>query len=153
MATERVNKLKRSEERSDDTSLSGIYLKYGLTVLKATALAIIMTVVLLLISAVILLVTGIDDNASPYIVQVVRIVCICVAGLICGNNVPKMGWLAGMAAGMCYVLITVLSGIVFFGGTNIDSELLFDVVTALIAGLISGVVGINTSKRKNTDFY
>lgn len=151
MTTERLNKLKRSDEMSNEKTLGKMYLKYGLTILKASSLAIIITVVLLLISAVILLLTGIDDSVSPYIVQVVRIASICVSGLICGKTVSKMGWLAGMASGMCYVLITIILGLVFFGEVSFDAELLLDVVIALIAGLTSGIVGINTAKKKNAE--
>lgn len=144
---ERVNKLKKSDDSREPT-LRSMYLRCFLTVLKASALAVIVTVVLLLISAVVLLLTGVDDSASPYIVQVVRIACICLAGLICGKTVPKMGWLAGMSAGLCYVLITIVLGLIFFGTIGFNSELLSDVIIAVATGLLSGIVGINTSKKK-----
>lgn len=146
---ERANKLKKSEE-SGDMTLGGMYVKYALTVLKASVLAVIVTVVLLLIAAVVLLLTGIDDSASPYIVQAVRIVAVCLAGFICGKTVPKMGWLAGTAAGLGYVLITVVLGLIFFGTIGVDGALLCDVIIAAVAGLASGIVGINTSKKKKS---
>ncbi len=151
MAIEKTNKVKGTDDISRDVSLSRMYIKYGLIVLKASALAIIITVVLLLISAVVLLLTGIDDGVSPYIVQVIRIASICIAGLICGKTVSKMGWLAGMASGLCYVLITILMGLIFFGGVSFDGDLLCNVIIALIAGLASGIAGINTAKKKNKE--
>lgn len=146
---ENLNKLNKSDN-IHELSLGRLYLKYGLTVLKASVLAVLLTVVLLLISAVVLLIGGIDDAASPYIVQAVRIVSICLAGFICGNTVSKMGWLAGIASGLCYVLITVVLGLIFFGSINVDGDLLSDVISAVIAGFASGIIGINTSKKKRS---
>lgn len=146
---ENLNKLKKSENLQE-MSLGKMYLKYGLTVLKASVLAVLLTVVLLLIGAVVLLISGIDDAASPYIVQAVRIVSICLAGFICGKTVSKMGWLAGIASGLCYVLITVVLGLIFFGSVNVDGDLLLDLISAIVIGFASGIVGINTSKKKRS---
>lgn len=121
----------------------------ALTVVKAAAFAVLTTVLLLVLSAVILLLTGVDDSASGYVVQVVRILSVCAAGLICGKTVPKMGWLAGAAAGLVYVLMTMLVGLLFYGAPELGGELLADVIIALVCGFVSGVVGINT-KRKRT---
>ena len=58
-----------------------------------------------------------------------------------------MGWLAGIIAGIVYVILTVLLGLLFFDNFSFDKILLMDVVTGGIAGFISGIIGINTKKR------
>lgn len=139
-----IRKRKESKESREDKT---DYVKYGLTILKASAFAVLLTVVLFLLSALVLLVTGIDDEVVPIIVQVVRIVSIGFAGIICGRNAPRMGWLAGIIAGIVYVIITILIGLLFYDSFAFDKILLMDVVTGGVAGFIAGVIGINTKKR------
>ncbi len=146
MLTGKLNNLQKSGDVTG--TLWREYLRYGLTVLKAAVAAVLISVLLLLLSALILLVCGVDDSATVYIVQAVRILSICFAGLVCGRSVPKMGWLAGIAAGLCYMLITVLSGLVFFGTPGEDGGLVADVIVAAVAGFASGVAGINTARKR-----
>ena len=143
-----LSKFIRNREGSKDSSEDKInYTKYALTILKASVFAVLLTVVLFLLAALVLLISGVDDEVVPLIVQVVRIVSIGCAGIICGRNAPKMGWLAGIIAGIVYVILTVLIGLLFFDNFSFDKILLMDVVTGGIAGFISGIIGINTKKR------
>ena len=143
-----LSKFIRKREGSKDSSEDKInYMKYALTILKASVFAVLLTVVLFLLAALVLLISGVDDEVVPLIVQVVRFVSIGCAGIICGRNAPKMGWLAGIIAGIVYVILTVLLGLLFFDNFSFDKILLMDVVTGGIAGFISGIIGINTKKR------
>lgn len=122
--------------------------RYALTILKASALAILLTVVLFLLASLVLLLAGIDDDAVPIIVQTVRIVSIGFAGIICGRKAPRMGWLAGIVAGIVYVIFTVLIGLLFYDSFSLDNILLMDVIVGAVAGFIAGVIGINTKKAR-----
>lgn len=122
--------------------------KYAFTILKASALAVLLTVVLFLLASLVLLLAGIDDDAAPIIVQTVRIVSIGFAGIICGRNAPRMGWLAGIIAGIVYVIFTVLIGLMFYDSFSFDNILLMDIIVGAIAGFIAGVIGINTKKTR-----
>lgn len=142
-----LSKFIKKSSSNDNPDNKQDYLKYALTILKASALAILLTVILFLLSALVLLVSGVDDGVVPIIVQVVRIVSIGFAGIICGRNVPHMGWLAGIIAGIVYVIFTVLIGLLFYDSFSFDKILLVDVITGGVAGFIAGVIGINTKKR------
>lgn len=121
---------------------------YALAILKASALAVLLTVVLFLLASLVLLLAGIDDDAVPIIVQTVRIVSIGFAGIICGRKAPRMGWLAGIIVGIVYVIFTVLIGLLFYDSFSLDNILLMDVIVGAIAGFIAGVIGINTKKAR-----
>ena len=139
-----IAKKSQSKEHNEDKF---DYLKYALTIIKASVLAVLLTVVLFLLSALVLLLSGVDDSAVPIIVQVVRIVSIGFAGIICGRSAPRMGWLAGIISGIVYVILTVLVGLLFYDSFSFDRILLIDVITAAVAGFISGIIGINTKKK------
>ena len=72
-----LSKFIRKREGSKDSSEDKInYTKYALTILKASVFAVLLTVVLFLLAALVLLISGVDDEVVPLIVQVVRIVSI-----------------------------------------------------------------------------
>ncbi len=139
-----IRKRNTSKESNDEKT---DYAKFALTILKASMFAVLLTVVLFLLASLVLLLTGVDDEVVPIVVQVVRIVSIGFAGIICGRNAPRMGWLAGIIAGIVYVIFTVLVGLLFYDSFAFDNILLMDVIVGAIAGFISGVIGINTKKR------
>ncbi len=123
------------------------YLSAGLTVLKASGLAVLLTVVLFLLTALVLLLAEIDDEAVPVIVQVIRILSIAFAGILCGRSVNKMGWLCGILSGITYVLITMLVGLLFYDSFAFDSVFIMDTAVGAVAGFIAGVIGINSKKK------
>ena len=141
---EKTNKPARVEDKVGKNQ----YLLYLLTVVKATGIAILLTLVLIFLSAVVLLMSGIDDSASAYIVETIRIVSVAFAGILCGRAVPKLGWLSGMAAGLCYLLVTVIVGLISYGTVGSWSKLLIDIAVCAITGLGAGVIGINSIKKK-----
>ncbi|MBE5817912.1 MAG: TIGR04086 family membrane protein [Clostridiales bacterium] len=141
---DKTNKPAKVEEKAGKNE----YLLYLLTIAKATGIAIVLTLVLILISAVVLLMSGIDDSASAYIVEAIRIVSIAFAGILCGRSVPKLGWLSGMAAGLLYLLVTVVVGLISYGSIGTGGKLLIDLAVCAVTGLSAGVIGINSAKKK-----
>lgn len=143
---EKTNKPARVEEKVSKNE----YILYLLTVAKATLIAIVLTLILIFISAVVLLLSGIDDSASIYIVESIRIISIAFAGILCGRSVPKLGWLSGMASGLFYLLVTVIVGLISFGSVGTGTKLLLDMLVCAVTGLLAGVIGINSAKKKKT---
>ena len=141
---EKTNKPARAEENA----VRNEYLLYLITVVKATLIAIVLTLILIFISAVVLLLSGIDDSASIYIVESIRIVSIAFAGILCGRSVPKLGWLSGMAAGLCYLLVTVIVGLICYGSVGTGGKLLLDMAVCAVTGIGAGIIGINSVKKK-----
>lgn len=140
--------IRKSKKQNSESEGKSEYIKYALTILKASVMAVLLTVVLFLLSALVLMVSGVDDECVPIVVQVVRIVSICFAGIICGRSVNKMGWLAGIIAGVVYVVFTILIGFLFYDTFSFSNILIVDVVSGGIAGFISGVIGINTRRKQ-----
>ncbi len=130
-----------SENKSDK-------LKYVLTIVKASVMAVLLTVILFLLAALVLMISGVDDECVPIVVSVIRIVSICFAGIICGRSVNKMGWLAGIIAGIVYVVFTIIIGFLFYDTFSLNNILIVDVISGGIAGFISGMIGINSKKSK-----
>ena len=124
-----------------------VWVRFAMTVLKATLFAVAATIVLFFIAAVLLWAMNVDDGAVPVIVQAVRLVCIVIAGIICGRSVERMGWLAGLLSGLLYIVLTVLIGLIFYSSFSFDGILIADILLGCGAGFVAGMIGINLSKK------
>ncbi len=140
--------LKRNDSASNDKKFDkSFWVSYGLTILKATLFAVILSVLLLLLTSVIMLFANIDDSAIDIFVHAARLISICFAGIICGRSVLKFGWIAGLLSGILYELIALLTGLIFYDTGLLASCVAIDFITAAGVGLIAGIIGINTRKR------
>lgn len=138
---------RRKEKTCKEEKKENIWLKMAFTVLKTSLLAVAVTIVLFFITALVLYVTGVDDGVVPVAVTVIRILSVAFAGFLCGRFSEKSGWLAGMLSGFMYVVWSVLIGLLFFKGFEFDNILIADVITSIIAGAVSGIIGINIKKK------
>ena len=135
------------KKRNQTEGNRNVWVSFALTVTKATLFAVATTIVLFLLAALLLWILDIDDSAVPFVVQAVRIVCIVIAGIICGRNVEQMGWLAGLLSGFLYIVLTVVIGLIFYQSFSFDGILIADILLGCGAGFLAGMIGINLKKK------
>jgi|GEM_PF-324294 len=121
---------------------------YSLEMLKAIIVALIISLVLILISAAIIAFTNIPTTAIPIINQVIRGVAILVTAILV-FRLPKNGWIRGIIFGILYTIITfIVFSLMDTEGFNISLSLLNDIAFGAVMGLICGILCVNLRKSK-----
>ena len=126
---------------------------YLLEMFKALVIALIFSLVLILISALIVTFANVDGIAIIIINQVIRGISILFACLLV-FKLPKNGWIRGIVFGILYTLITfVVFSLMDEGGFSFGISLLNDIAFGSVTGLISGIISVNFVKRKKIAWF
>lgn len=124
-------------------SFSGIYLE----VLKGLAIALVISLALILISALILSFVEASDLAINIINQVIRAISLLVACIIAFKE-KSNGWKKGLFLGILYAIVAYLMFSLMDGKFEWGWKLLIDFVASAIMGTICGVVAVNIHKKR-----
>lgn len=118
-------------------------LKNIIRIVKGSIIAILITLVMLLIFAVILTYTSLRENVINPVIIVISIISILIGSSISTLKINKNGLLNGGLVGIIYILtIYVLSSITSSGfGLNLYAILM--IVFSIIAGMVGGIIGVN----------
>lgn len=119
--------------------------KYALETLKALAVALIITLVLVLVGAFIVKIFNISTAYIRIINQIIKGVAIFVTALLC-LRLPNAGYLRGLIFGLLYISLSYVVFSLFNGYFTGGITLLNDIVLGGVAGLASGIIAVNLRK-------
>jgi len=123
---------------------------YSLEMFKAVIIALIISLVLILISAAIIYFTNIPTSAIPIINQIIRGIAILITAILV-FRLPSNGWIRGIIFGVLYTIITfVVFSLMAPEGFNFGLSLLNDIAFGAVMGLICGILCVNLRKNKNS---
>ncbi len=125
---------------------SGILKGDFFDVVKAILLSVLLSLVLVLLFAFIVKFTGINSNWVMPVNQVIKIISIFI-GCLLGIKYPVKGVFKGILIGLFFLIITFLLFSAFNGGFEENSLTVYDFLTCLIAGIISGIFTVNIKNR------
>ena len=125
---------------------SGILKGDFFDVVKAILLSVLLSLVLVLLFAFIVKFTGINSNWVMPVNQVIKIISIFFFFLL-GIKYPVKGVFKGILIGLFFLIITFLLFSAFNGGFEENSLTVYDFLTCLIAGIISGIFTVNIKNR------
>ena len=125
---------------------SGILKGDFFDVVKAILLSVLLSLVLVLLFALIVKFTGINSNWVMPVNQVIKIISIFI-GCLLGIKYPVKGVFKGILIGLFFLIITFLLFSAFNGGFEENSLTVYDFLTCLIAGIISGIFTVNIKNR------
>ena len=111
-------------------------------VLRSVAVALIVNVVLVLITAIVVKYTGISTEAATAVNQVAKVLSVAVGALV-GVRSQRLGWLIGAISGalfttLGFAVFSLLKGSSLFAGVSV-----FDYLLGVAAGVISGILAVN----------
>ena len=111
-------------------------------VLRSVAVALIVNVVLVLITAIVVKYTGISTQAATAVNQVAKVLSVAVGALV-GVRSQRLGWLIGAISGalfttLGFAVFSLLKGSSLFAGVSV-----FDYLLGVAAGVISGILAVN----------
>lgn len=114
-------------------------------IVKSVIVAVILSLVLILLAALLIKVCNIPTSAIPVINQVIKAVSVLVACLLC-LKVPQNGWLKGIAVGLMYIVIAFVIFSLLDGAFDWSLKILNDVAIGSVTGAVSGIIAANIRK-------
>lgn len=112
-------------------------------IIKGSIVAIILTLVLLLIFAMLLTYTSIQENTIQPVVIVITAISIFIGSSISTLKIKKYGLINGSLVGMIYIVTIYLLSSLTGSGFHVNINTIIMIVAAIIAGMIGGIVGVN----------
>ena len=129
--------VKMKEMNSEDTKSNLI------RVLKGSAFAVVLTLILLLIYSAFLTYTKLNESTMPAFIIGITAISILVGSLMSSANIKKNGLTNGALVGLIYVVVIYLlsSTVSKIFSLNIYSIIM--IIASVIAGAIGGIIGVN----------
>lgn len=118
---------------------------YVTEMIKTVIFAVIITLVLVLIAALIIKFFSVPTSAIPAINQVIKGVSIVVSELVFFKQ-KNYGFLRGIILGLSYIFLSSLVFALFNGSFSFGISLLNDVTFACVTGLVGGIIAVNVKK-------
>lgn len=115
----------------------------SLVILKASLLAVIVTLVGFLIFAVVMKLANLQETIIPPVNQAIRIISIALGGAVAARSGRTKGWLKGALTGLLYIVWALVISAIFGGKYAFDTVLLSDALLGIVVGAIGGIIGIN----------
>lgn len=130
--------LKKQDKNENERKSSNI-----LKVIKGSVISIFISVILLFIASLILTYTNIGENAIPTMIIIISAISIFIGSLVSAMHIKQKGILNGSLVGAIYIIIIYLFSSIAITGFNMNIKSLIMLASAIIAGTIGGIVGVN----------
>lgn len=114
-------------------------------VIKSVIVAVILSLALILLAALLIKVCNIPTSAIPIINQVIKGVSVLVACLFCLKT-PANGWVKGIFVGLMYIVIAFVIFSLLDGGFEWSLKILNDMAIGSVTGFLSGIIAANIRK-------
>lgn len=115
-------------------------------ILRSSLIAVIVSLVLVLVLALIVKFTGIGNSVILPVNQVIKIVSILV-GCLLGIKTKEAGILKGAVSGLLFTLISVFVFLIINKTLDGNSFSFMDFVAGIVAGAVSGIIAVNFKKK------
>ena len=118
---------------------------YFFEIIKALIVALILTMLLVLASALIIKLFNIPSSYISVFNQVIKGVAIFVSALV-SLKLPVGGYARGIILGVLYIALAFVVFSLFNGSFTFSMSLLNDIALGAVTGLVSGIIAVNLRK-------
>lgn len=115
-----------------------IYIIY----LKAVGRGLLMSIILLLITALVFYLSRLNQSYMNTIVWIILILSIAYTGIYASGQIASKGYLHGAICGMIYIVLVDLIGVLYSNGHSSVTSYVIMGVMALVIGALSGMIGM-----------
>ena len=112
-------------------------------ILKGSITAIVITLILLFIFAILLTYTKLKENIISPVVIVVTAISILIGSSISTLKIKKNGLLNGALVGIIYIVTIYLISSVTGSGFACNINTIIMIVSSIVAGMLGGIIGVN----------
>lgn len=118
-------------------------MKNVVRIAKGSAAALIITLVLLLIFAMLLTFTSIQENTIKPVIIIITSISILIGSSISTLKINKNGMLNGGLVGLSYILIMYVLSSIIATGFRLNLSSIIMIISSVLAGIIGGIIGVN----------
>ena len=112
-------------------------------ILKGSITAIVITLILLFIFAILLTYTKLQENIISTVVIVVTAISILIGSSISTLKIKKNGLLNGALVGIIYIVTIYLISSVTGSGFACNINTIIMMISSIVAGMLGGIIGVN----------
>lgn len=112
----------------------------ALGMLKASMLAAVLTLALVLIYAFVLQQGWLDEGSIPIVTAVIKILGAAFAAFICVRRSQSKRWLMGGCAGGVYTMLAFAVFSIAAQSFNFSLAMLSDILMGVLAGMVTGML-------------
>ena len=113
-------------------------------ILKGLLISFVITLIGIFIFSLILTYSNISESTIPMVIIAISFVSILIGSTISTRKVRKNGMINGGLIGGIYILMLYLISSIINTGFNVNIYTIFMIVLGILAGLVGGILGINT---------
>ncbi len=117
--------------------------KNMIRIVKGSITAIILTLILLLIFAILLTYTQIKENTINPVIIVITGISILVGSSVSTLKINKNGLINGFLVGLIYIIAIYLISSITGTGFRINLYSIIMMLVSIIMGMIGGIIGVN----------
>ncbi len=117
--------------------------KNMIRIVKGSISAIILTIILLLIFAILLTYTELKENTITPVIIVITGISILVGSSISTLKIKKNGLINGFLVGLIYIITIYLISSIVGKGFKINLYSTIMILVSIIMGMIGGIIGVN----------
>lgn len=119
----------------------------SLCIFKGDAIAIIFSIIVLTIFAILLTYTNIPESTITPVVLTITGVSILIGSTISTRKIKKNGLLYGGAVGLIYIILLYITSSISISGFSLSSGSFIMLAVGAITGMIGGIIGVNLNKK------
>ena len=112
-------------------------------IIKGSVIAIILSVILLTIYALLLSYTTISENTMVPVIITITGISILIGSSISSMHIKKQGMVNGALVGLIYMLTLYILSSIFLLSFEINLKSVIMIGVGILAGMIGGVIGVN----------
>lgn len=116
-------------------------------IIKGSILSIILTMICLLIFSLILAYTNIPEKTMIPVITAVTAISILAGSIISVSKIEKKGIINGALVGLIYILTIYIISSIAKGNFGITINSIILIASAIIAGMLGGIIGVNIKNR------
>ncbi len=117
--------------------------KNSLKIIKGSVIAIILSVILLTIYALLLSYTTISENTMVPVIITITGISILIGSSISSMHIKKQGMVNGALVGLIYMLTLYILSSIFLSSFEINLKSVIMIGVGILAGMIGGIIGVN----------
>ena len=116
-------------------------------IIKGSILSIILTIICVLIFSLILAYTNIPEKTMIPVITAVTAISILAGSIISVSKIEKKGIINGALVGLIYILTIYIISSIAKGNFGITINSIILIASAIIAGMLGGIIGVNIKNR------
>lgn len=114
-----------------------------LKILKGSILAIATTLVILLIYAIILTYTSVNEMTIPTVIIITTALSILIGSQITTSKIKKNGIINGMFVGIIYIMLLYIISSTITKNFSLNNYSIIMIAISIATGGLGGIIGVN----------